>query len=204
MGTFVVDTLSGAEDRFETLEKAMESAAKNIVGSPIKIGLQYLVNMALGKTTMASTAVASVAAAKTVSTAWASAAALVSAATFGANVATGGAALAGLMLSTKALAGFSKGGYTGNVGRNRIAGVVHGQEFVVNADATRENIHALTAMNAGKDASKFLPSAPKSANFGSTRSGIVETIQVAVTGDISNNTIKVSNDRGNRFSQNLS
>lgn len=201
MGTFVVDTLSGAEDRFETLEKAMESAAKNIVGSLIKIGLQYLVNMALGKTTMASTTVASVAAAKTVSTAWASAAALVSAATFGANVATGGAALAGLMLSTKALAGFSKGGYTGNVGRNRIAGVVHGQEFVVNADATRENIHALTAMNAGKDASKFLPSAPKSTNFGSTRSGKVETIQVAVTGDISNNTIKVSNDRGNRFNQ---
>lgn len=33
--------------------------------------------------------------------------------------------------------GFASGGYTGNMGVNEIAGVVHGQEFVLNADATR-------------------------------------------------------------------
>jgi lambda family phage tail tape measure protein len=32
---------------------------------------------------------------------------------------------------------FSSGGYTGNMGTNEPAGIVHGQEFVLNADATR-------------------------------------------------------------------
>ena len=32
---------------------------------------------------------------------------------------------------------FSSGGYTGNVGTGDIAGIVHGQEYVLNADATR-------------------------------------------------------------------
>ncbi|MFC6277284.1 tape measure protein [Psittacicella hinzii] len=32
--------------------------------------------------------------------------------------------------------GFSSGGYTGNVGTNQVAGVVHGQEYVLNAGAT--------------------------------------------------------------------
>jgi tape measure domain-containing protein len=33
--------------------------------------------------------------------------------------------------------GFASGGYTGNMGVNEPAGIVHGQEFVLNADATR-------------------------------------------------------------------
>jgi tape measure domain-containing protein len=33
--------------------------------------------------------------------------------------------------------GFASGGYTGNMGINQPAGIVHGQEFVLNADATR-------------------------------------------------------------------
>lgn len=34
--------------------------------------------------------------------------------------------------------GYSSGGYTGNIGINDIAGVVHGQEYVVNAQTTRD------------------------------------------------------------------
>jgi len=49
------------------------------------------------------------------------------------------------------IAGFEEGGYTGTGGRKAIAGVVHGQEFVVNADATARNRAALEAMNAGRD-----------------------------------------------------
>lgn len=49
------------------------------------------------------------------------------------------------------LAGFEEGGFTGNFGRKTVAGMVHGQEYVVNADATRRNRAALEAMNAGAD-----------------------------------------------------
>lgn len=34
--------------------------------------------------------------------------------------------------------GFDKGGYTGNRGRNQVAGLVHGREYVINADATQK------------------------------------------------------------------
>lgn len=45
--------------------------------------------------------------------------------------------------------GFKTGGYTGNTDRNSVAGVVHGQEYVLNASATARNRAALDAMNAG-------------------------------------------------------
>lgn len=44
---------------------------------------------------------------------------------------------------------FASGGYTGDDPRNKIAGVVHGQEFVVNPEATRKNRDVLEAINAG-------------------------------------------------------
>lgn len=46
--------------------------------------------------------------------------------------------------------GFDSGGYTGNHSRGNVAGVVHGQEFVVNANATARNRAMLESMNAGK------------------------------------------------------
>ena len=45
--------------------------------------------------------------------------------------------------------GYENGGYTGNLGKKEVAGVVHGREFVVNADATARNRAALEAMNRG-------------------------------------------------------
>lgn len=47
------------------------------------------------------------------------------------------------------IAGFEAGGYTGNGGTSQVAGVVHGREFVVNAEGTKRNRAALEAMNAG-------------------------------------------------------
>lgn len=46
--------------------------------------------------------------------------------------------------------GFASGGYTGNGGRNRIAGVVHGQEYVMPADATAKYRPLLDAMRSGQ------------------------------------------------------
>lgn len=49
------------------------------------------------------------------------------------------------------LAGFESGGYTGSGGTSQVAGLVHGQEFVVNADATSRNRAALEDLNRGRD-----------------------------------------------------
>lgn len=46
--------------------------------------------------------------------------------------------------------GFKDGGYTGNMGKNQVAGVVHGQEYVLNAEATRRvGRGTLDALNNG-------------------------------------------------------
>lgn len=47
--------------------------------------------------------------------------------------------------------GYKKGGYTGDGGVNDVAGVVHGREFVVNADATARNRPLLEAINSGRE-----------------------------------------------------
>lgn len=49
----------------------------------------------------------------------------------------------------KALHGFSSGGYTGFAPVNQVMGLVHGQEFVAHAEATRRWRPQLEAMNAG-------------------------------------------------------
>lgn len=59
----------------------------------------------------------------------------------------GGAANAGTGLL--GLIGFAGGGYTGDDPRNKVTGVTHGQEFVVNAEATRENRSLLEQINNG-------------------------------------------------------
>ena len=46
--------------------------------------------------------------------------------------------------------GFARGGFTGNGGRNQIAGAVHAGEFVLNRDATRRiGVPSLNSMNNG-------------------------------------------------------
>ncbi len=58
------------------------------------------------------------------------------------------------------IAGFEKGGYTGNADRKTVAGVVHGREFVVNADATSQYRALLERLNVG------LPPLPMDSNIG--------------------------------------
>lgn len=63
--------------------------------------------------------------------------------------AVGVAAAANVANILSAGKGFYTGGYTGNGARGQAAGVVHGQEFVVNASATARNRETLEAMNRG-------------------------------------------------------
>lgn len=53
-------------------------------------------------------------------------------------------------LASSAVAGFQQGGYTGNMGVNEVAGVVHGQEYVFDAAATRRiGVDKLDAIRSG-------------------------------------------------------
>jgi tape measure domain-containing protein len=54
---------------------------------------------------------------------------------------------------------FEGGGYTGNMGRSTVAGVVHGQEFVSHAAATKKYRPILEDMNAGRDPTARLQAA---------------------------------------------
>ncbi|HHP4810917.1 tape measure protein [Acinetobacter baumannii] len=55
------------------------------------------------------------------------------------------------LIAAQTIAGFSSGGYTGNMGRGDVAGVVHGQEYVLNAAATkRVGVDTLNAINSGQ------------------------------------------------------
>jgi TP901 family phage tail tape measure protein len=50
-------------------------------------------------------------------------------------------------LYNEAVAGFKTGGYTGDAGTDEVTGVVHGQEYVLNAEATRANRDVLEWAN---------------------------------------------------------
>jgi murein DD-endopeptidase MepM/ murein hydrolase activator NlpD len=64
-----------------------------------------------------------------------------------ASVAAQGASIIANLVAVKAT--FAKGGYTGSGGRDELVGGVHGQEFVVNADATSRHRALLEAVNSG-------------------------------------------------------
>ncbi|HCG3426520.1 TPA: tape measure protein [Acinetobacter baumannii] len=71
-----------------------------------------------------------------------------------------GYAQAGL-IAAQTIAGFSSGGYTGNMGRTDVAGVVHGQEYVLNAAATkRVGVDTLNAINSGQSLEKASSNQP--------------------------------------------
>lgn len=61
---------------------------------------------------------------------------------------------ASLMSNIKGItAGFKQGGYTGNMGASQVAGVVHGQEYVFDAQSTKRiGVDNLNAMRSGKAA----------------------------------------------------
>ncbi|WP_079267139.1 hypothetical protein [Acinetobacter baumannii] len=65
------------------------------------------------------------------------------------------------MIAAQTIAGFSSGGYTGNMGRSDVAGVVHGQEYVLNAAATkRVGVDTLNAINSGQSLEKATSNQP--------------------------------------------
>ena len=81
-------------------------------------------------------------------------------------VATIAAQGATIMNTIQSVKGYETGGYTGDAGTSDVAGVVHGQEFVVNAEGTRNNRAMLEAMNKGQSISPMVVPAFVSGNGG--------------------------------------
>jgi tape measure domain-containing protein len=137
----------------QSMKKVAQAVVSDVISSLIALGLNLAINAALGNGLAAGATAASVAQAAAVASAWATPAALVNAATFGAGAAAGTTALATSLAATKGLtlaSGFAQGGYTGNGGLNQVAGVVHGKEYVLNAQATRSiGVRNLDRMNNG-------------------------------------------------------
>lgn len=97
--------------------------------------------------------------------------------------------------------GYKTGGYTGNIGVNEVAGVVHGREYVMDANATSRigvaNLQALqngaavvqqNSASAGAAAPAAAPasagSAPAAGNVGNTTNlRIINTLDPAMVGD---------------------
>lgn len=149
----ISNSLAGAivkgENLRETLANVGQTILTQLISSLIKMGIQYMLNAVLANTALSVQTAASLSAAAVTAAAWAPAAAAVSLATFGANSppAVAGMGAANVAAKSFAMAGFQKGGYTGDEAVNKAVGIVHGQEFVMNAAATKrigvENLQAM-------------------------------------------------------------
>lgn len=159
LATFT-DALTNAIVNFTSLRDVARATLQSIVAGLVKMGIQQLILHTIGQsisTASAATTVATTGAAMAaIGAAAAGPAALVSLATLGANAAPAAAALASTAALSAAIAassgagGFLEGGYTGNGPIRAPAGVVHGQEFVFDAAATRRiGVPALEAMRNG-------------------------------------------------------
>jgi hypothetical protein len=156
IGDAVAQAIVFGDSFSEAIGNVARQILTQLISALVQIGLNMLLQATIGKALMASSVAASVAAATATAAAWAPAAALASLATLGTNAAPAAAALVGTTALSKGLAvlsaivpGFEEGGWTGGVGRSTIAGVVHGQEFVAHAEATRRWRPELEAMNRG-------------------------------------------------------
>ncbi len=138
---------------------------------------------AIGTTTAASTAAAATTtatqatAAATTAAAWTPAAIVASIGSFGGAAAIG---LAAVLAALAFTGGFRKGGYTGGGGVDDIAGVVHGKEFVFDAESTsRIGVANLEAMRQGKTLDGTIASVASN----STGGGGVANVQIINNGE---------------------
>lgn len=156
IGDGFADAIGRAIVYGENLEDALlnvaQSAMAELISSLVKLGVQWLIMQVIGQGAQAALTASAAAAGATTAAAWAPAAAMASLATLGANAGLAAAGISMVTALASALAlpkGFREGGYTGGMGVGEVAGVVHGQEFVVNAKATRRWFPMLDAMNSG-------------------------------------------------------
>lgn len=101
-----------------------------------------------------------------------------------ASIATGVATAAQVaMIQSQTPDGFKTGGYTGNAGTSQVAGVVHGQEYVLNAEATkRVGVGTLDAINSGGN----LPQQAQAVSGGDVNLKMINVVDPKMVGDFMN------------------
>lgn len=141
------------------LQDVAMNGLNTLVQGLANVAVQWLVMEVIGATLGKSAEAQSVVSAGTVATAWAPAAAMASLATLGANAVPAAGAIVGVTALSTGIAmasqavGFKSGGYTGNGGVNDVAGVVHGKEWVVDAETTAKNRPLLESLSGGRSGS---------------------------------------------------
>jgi len=184
LGSFFSDVATGAKDADDALMNMVINFGKSMISTLSDMAAQWLiyqgVQMLVGKTTQAGAAGVMSANASATSlqaglAAYASTAAIpivgplaAPAAMATALAVTGPLASAvGMTAMAGAVGGFQQGGYTGNLGVSQVAGVVHGQEYVFDAEATaRIGVGTLEAMSNGRPAFANQPSGGSSLGYG--------------------------------------
>ena len=149
------DAISNAIVFGESLEEALGNAARQglqqLISGLIKLGIQYVINAALGETVAASATAVGVAQAATLATAYASAAALASLASFGANAVPAQAGIVSTVALAQGLAlALADGGLVSGPGgprADKIPAMLSNGEFVINAASTARNRPLLEAIN---------------------------------------------------------
>jgi tape measure domain-containing protein len=140
-------------DTAEAIKGIGRMILQEILSSLIRIPIQMAINETIASTLRAKATAETVAQQGTIAAASIPAATGVSLATAGTNGIGASAAIIGVAaLAAGVLAGaalFEDGGYTGNGATSGVAGLVHGKEFVLHADATSRYRREAEAMNAG-------------------------------------------------------
>lgn len=165
----LVQNILYGESLRDTFSGVARVVQEKVLGAMIDVGLQFAINAAkekagivslaaTKKAAIVSTAAVSNAAtvtsgtvqattAATTASAWTPAALVASIGSFGSAAAIG---LAGLLAAMAMFKGFRTGGYTGGGGVNDVVGVVHGKEYVFDADATaRIGVNNLERLRSG-------------------------------------------------------
>lgn len=159
-GNVVGQVLTGQESIGEGFKQLAVQAVGDLIGALVKLGIQWLVTQAIGDALSASATATSATEAATLAAAWAPAAIEASIATLGTADEIGSAAFltalaVGQIGSAVGGKGFDQGGWTGSIPRNKVAGVVHGEEFVIKAPYANDNRAMLEAINAGYRLPKY-------------------------------------------------
>lgn len=154
-----------SEDLGASLLDVARNAVSSLISSLVQLGIQILINKLIMKAFGDETVVGTGAQAAALAAAWAPAAAFASLATLGSNV---GPAIGGIALTVAAATAigqvskaFANGGFVSGPGGPRddaILARLSNGEFVVNAQATKNNRAALEAINAGGTLASPAPS----------------------------------------------
>jgi hypothetical protein len=162
-----------SENLNQGLLNVARTVGSELVGAFIKLGIQWLITEAIGKSLGAGVLASSLGQAVAISEAWAPAAAFSSLATLGANAAPAAAAVATTVGLADALAlfKFAQGGLVSGPGTgtsDSVLAALSNGEFVVNARATAQNLGLLKAINGSNSVSQSSYSAPGSVGSSGT------------------------------------